>query len=498
MKSSTDDLKFNSVQMNSTANISAAKKWIMHRLESELPSHFTYHNARHTKAVAEVTEKLADSENVNDEEKLLLITAAYFHDAGFLHTYQDHEEASCVIVKEALPSFGYSATQIDIICRIIMATRLPQRANDKLEQIICDADLHYLGTEAFFSGADNLFDEFKKNKLVKNKKEWIKRQLLFLKAHRYFTDAAKQAYNHTKEINVNILSTASNKNHRLYSSAQDILLIVSGVLIAGFALKGFLVPNHFFDGGVTGISLLVHELYHFNLAYVIILFNLPFIIAGYFSVSKKFAFKTTLSVVLLGLCLLFIPYPAITSDKLLISIFGGVFLGIGIGFNMRAGCALDGIEVLALYTLKRTSFTITEIILGINILIFFTAAIGFGMETALYSILTYFAASKTVDYVIEGIQAHTGVTIISSESEIVKQRLVNEMGKGITVYKGERGFLPGRFEVSSECDIIFTVVTRLELRKLKTLVYQADAKAFIFANTIKEASGGILSRNASH
>jgi uncharacterized membrane-anchored protein YitT (DUF2179 family) len=165
---------------------------------------------------------------------------------------------------------------------------------------------------------------------------------------------------------------------------------------------------------------------------------------------------------------------------------------------MRAGAALDGIEVLALYTLKKTSFTITEIILGINLIIFSIAAYVFSIETALYSILTYFAATRTIDYVVEGIRAYTGVTIISGKSEAIKYELVNNLGRGITVYKGERGFLPGKFEISSECDIIFTVITRLELRKLKNLVYEVDPKAFVFANTIKEAAGGVINRRNSH
>jgi uncharacterized membrane-anchored protein YitT (DUF2179 family) len=229
-----------------------------------------------------------------------------------------------------------------------------------------------------------------------------------------------------------------------------------------------------------------------------VLANLPFIIISYFGVSKTFAIKTFISVLLLGICLLYIPNLYITEDKLLISIFGGVFLGIGIGLTMRAGCALDGIEVLALYTIKRSSFTITEIILGINIIIFTIAGFKFGMETSLYSVLTYFTASQTINYVIEGIEAYTGVTIISGESDKIKHRLVNELGRGITVYKGERGFLPGNFEISSDVDIIFTVITRLELRKLKNLVYETDPKAFVFANTIKEASGGIIKRRKAH
>jgi uncharacterized membrane-anchored protein YitT (DUF2179 family) len=270
------------------------------------------------------------------------------------------------------------------------------------------------------------------------------------------------------------------------------------VILAGFGLKGFLVPNHFFDGGVTGISLLVHKLFNVNLPVTTIVLNLPFIIWSYFSVSRHFAVKTLVSVLLLGFCLLYVPYPLITSDKLLISIFGGFFLGIGSGLAMRVGSSLDGIEVLALYAWKKISFTISEIILGINILIFGVAALKYGLETSLYSILTYFTASKKIDYVVEGIEAYTGVTIISGRSEIIKHKLVNELRRGITVYKGERGFLPDKFEVSSECDILFTVVSRLELRKLNNLVHETDPNAFVFAYTIKEATGGIIKRRQMH
>jgi uncharacterized membrane-anchored protein YitT (DUF2179 family) len=165
---------------------------------------------------------------------------------------------------------------------------------------------------------------------------------------------------------------------------------------------------------------------------------------------------------------------------------------------MRAGCAVDGIEVLALYTLRRSSLTISEIILGLNIIIFSLAAFKFGIQTALYSMLTYFTASKTIDYVIEGLNAYTGVTIISAKSDEVKHRLVNELGRGITVYKGERGYLPGKFEVHDDCDIIFTIITRLEMRKLKNMVMEVDPNAFVFANTIKETSGGIIKRRHVH
>ncbi|WP_184549692.1 YitT family protein [Mucilaginibacter sp. FT3.2] len=282
--------------------------------------------------------------------------------------------------------------------------------------------------------------------------------------------------------------------HSLSEIIKDVVTVIIGILFCGFALKGFLVPNKFFDGGVTGISLLIHELYHINIAFVIVIANIPFIIMGMFQVNKAFALKTFACVIALGICLHFVPYPVITSDKLLVSIFGGVFMGLGVGLSIRGGCALDGIEILALYTLKRSGFTISEIILGINIIIFLIAAFELGLPTALYSILTYYTASRTISFVIDGLEEYTAVNIISGQSEIIKEKLVMELGRGITIYKGERGFLKESFDVHQPVDIIFTVITRFEVRRLKNLVHSIDPKAFVFTNSIKEAAGGVLKK----
>ncbi len=285
---------------------------------------------------------------------------------------------------------------------------------------------------------------------------------------------------------------------RLPQQISDVIYTLAGILFCGFALKSFLVPNQFFDGGVTGVSLLFHEIYHFNIAYIIVLANLPFIIMGAYQVNRHFAFKTLAAVIGLGICLLVVPFPQVTTDKLLVSIFGGVFMGIGVGLAMRGGSALDGIEVLALYTGKRISFTVSEIILGLNIIIFLIAAFHLGLPTALYSILTYYTASRTISFVVEGLEEYTGVTIISGQSEMIKERLVMELGRGITIYKGERGFLKESYTVSNPVDIVFTVVTRLEVRRLRNLVHQIDDKAFVFTSSIKEAAGGVLKRRARH
>jgi len=293
------------------------------------------------------------------------------------------------------------------------------------------------------------------------------------------------------------MSTATNKIN-FKDSATDYIFIIAGILCLNFALKGLLVPNHFFDGGVTGLSLLLHETYHINIAVLILAINIPLIVLGSRIIGKKFVIKTSISIIVLGMCLLWLPVPVITHDKLIVSAFGGLFIGLGVGFGMRGGCALDGIEVLAVYTGKKVGFTMSEIILGLNIIIFSIAAIFFGLEKAFYSMLTYFVASKTINYVVEGIQEFTGVTIISGKSEEIKSFLVLQMGKGITVYKGERGFMKDSFEVSADCDIIYTVVTRLEVRRLKGAVHDIDPKAFIFSGAIKETAGGVLKKKADH
>ncbi len=286
----------------------------------------------------------------------------------------------------------------------------------------------------------------------------------------------------------------------LLENLQDFVYTTVGVLFCSFALKGFLVPNGALDGGVTGISLLIHEIYHVNIALVIVLINIPFLIVGAIQLNLRFALKTFGSIVLLALFLEYLPFPLITDDRILVSIFGGFFMGTGIGMAMRGGCSIDGLEVVALYTLKKSSFTISEIILGFNVIIFVFAAFKLGLETSLYSMLTYYVASKTIDYVIEGLEEYTGVTIISGESEKMKEQLVLHMGKGITIYKGEKGFLKDNFHHHEPCDIVFTVVTRLEVRRLKNLVHSIDPRAFVFTNTIKEVAGtgGVVKHRKGH
>ena len=290
----------------------------------------------------------------------------------------------------------------------------------------------------------------------------------------------------------------STKHQGPLFTVSDIIFLILGVLSASFALKSFLVPNHFLDGGITGISILLYEIYGWDLGLVLILLNIPFIALSFYKVGRNFALRSILTVVLIALTMQFVEFPELTHDKLLVAMFGGFFMGIAVGLCMRGGGTFDGMEVLVVMTTRKSSFSITEVILGMNIVIFVIAAIFMKVETALYAILTYIIAGQTTKYVIEGIEAYTGVTVVSAKSEEIKRALVMELDRGITVYRGERGFMKDSFEKSTEVDIIFTVVTRLEVKRLRDTVYRIDPRAFIFTHTVREPQGGIVKEIVKH
>jgi uncharacterized membrane-anchored protein YitT (DUF2179 family) len=240
----------------------------------------------------------------------------------------------------------------------------------------------------------------------------------------------------------------------------------------------------------------LHEIFHINISLLVIVLNVFFIYLGYIRIGKTFAVQTTIAVLLLSLGLLFVDIQPITTDKLLIAIFGGILIGTGVGLVIRGGGVIDGAEVIAVFTQRRTGFSNSEIVMLFNTIIFGVAAFQFGIETAMYSIITYFAATRATDYVVDGIEEFTALNIISNQEEEVKSFLVNDLGKGITVYKGERGYLPGSFEIRTECQIIVTIVTRLEIKQIEDALMLIDPKAFVFVQTIREATGGILKSKA--
>lgn len=280
---------------------------------------------------------------------------------------------------------------------------------------------------------------------------------------------------------------------KITRAVKDTVFIILGVLSATLGLKGLLLPNDFLDGGVMGISLLVNVTTGMNLPVLIVVINLPFIVIAYTQVSKIFAFKTLAAIVALSVALAFIDFPLITDDKLLISFFGGFFLGLGIGLSIRGGCVIDGTEVLAIYTSRKTALTVGDFILILNIFIFSAAAYLINMNTALYAILTYLVASKTVDFVVHGIEEYTSVMIVSEKSDEIQTAIITRMGRGVTILKGKSGFgKKGRKE--REMDVIYTVVTRLELQKLKTEIAKIDQDAFVVNNSVNDIKGGMIKK----
>lgn len=273
---------------------------------------------------------------------------------------------------------------------------------------------------------------------------------------------------------------------------KDFTLISTGILAATFSFKGFLLTNHFIDGGATGISLLISALTDIPLYALIIGINIPFVWLGYTLLGKTFALKTGLAITGLAVCLAVIEIPDITQDNLLIAIFGGFFLGAGIGLAVRGGAVIDGTEVLAIYLSRKFGTTIGDIIIIINVVIFSIAAWLLSVEIALYSMITYLAASKTLDFIIEGIEEYIGVTIISVKNEEIRQMLIKEMGRGVTIYVGKSGF--GTSDQTTDTDILYSVITRLELNKLNTELEKIDPNAFIVMHSVKDTKGGMIKK----
>lgn len=273
---------------------------------------------------------------------------------------------------------------------------------------------------------------------------------------------------------------------------KDIVLISLGIASAAIGLKSFLLPAQFIDGGATGIALLLTELTQLELSSLLLIINLPFVILGYHVIGKNFAIKTGIAIVILAIVTHVFSFPEITNDKLLVSIFGGFFLGAGIGFSVRGGAVIDGTEVLAIYASRKFGVTMGDIIISFNILIFSVAAYTLSIETALYSMITYLAASKTIDFVVEGIDEYIGITIISTHSEEIREMITTSMRKGVTVYKGKRGF--GKHGHVDDLDIIYTIITRLEISKINTEIEKIDPNAFVIMTSVKDTRGGMVKK----
>ena len=277
------------------------------------------------------------------------------------------------------------------------------------------------------------------------------------------------------------------KSYKLISEYGQIAL---GIVLASIGLKAFLLPNGFLDGGVTGIALLVKTFVDINISYLLVLFSVPFLILGYYTVSKRIVIKSIISIIGLALFIHFENFGTITEDKLLISIFGGLFLGAGIGISIRNGSVLDGSEILGVYLNDKFGFSIGQVILLFNIILFSITTYLISVEVALYSILTYIVTAKVTDLIIEGFEDFIGVTIVSKKYELIEEAIMKELGVGMTLYKGTRGM--GNSGKQVDFDIIHTIINRIDIKRMHRIIDKIDDDAFIVEFDVNTVKGGVL------
>jgi len=266
----------------------------------------------------------------------------------------------------------------------------------------------------------------------------------------------------------------------------EAFFMLAGPLLAIVGLKGFLIPNGLIDGGVTGISMLLSHLTGIELALFIFLINIPFIFAAYHNFNREFAYRAAFSILLLSILLPLIQIPIITSDKLLDAIFGGFFLGAGIAFSIRGGGVLDGTEIMALIISRRFPATVGDSILFFNIIIFSTALTMLSPEHVFYSIIAYLSASKTVDFMMHGIESYNGVMIMSAKSQQIRFNIVNDFQRGVTIIKSRGGYS------EKDQEVLLCVVTRLEISNLRKLIEEHDDNAFVIVFPISDVHGGLV------
>jgi uncharacterized membrane-anchored protein YitT (DUF2179 family) len=274
---------------------------------------------------------------------------------------------------------------------------------------------------------------------------------------------------------------------------RNLPLIAAGIMSAGLGLHGFLLPSNLIDGGVTGVSMLLSKMIGWPLAVLIPLVNLPFVFVGYQNLGKAFAVRSSLAIGGLALALAFVHFPVITNDRVLDAVFGGFFLGAGIGLAVRGAAVLDGTEIAALLISRHSAMVkVGDVILAFNVALFLVAMAVLGVESALYSILTYMSAARTLDFIIHGIEEYIAITVMSSESDFIRRRITGELGRGVTVYRARGG------HSGDEREILYCVVTRLEIGRVKTIIREVDPDAFIVLHPLADVQGGTVRKRGIH
>ncbi|MBT8324594.1 MAG: YitT family protein [Winogradskyella sp.] len=275
-----------------------------------------------------------------------------------------------------------------------------------------------------------------------------------------------------------------------YKIVSEYFQILLGIILASIGLKAFLLPNGFLDGGVTGIAILLNTQFNINVSLLLVVFSIPFIILGYYTVSKRIVVKSIISIIGLALFIHFENFPTVTDDNLLISIFGGLFVGSGIGIAIRNGSVLDGSEILGIYLNDKFGVSIGKVILVFNVILFSITAFLISIEVALYSILTYIVTAKVTDLIIEGFEDFIGVTIVSKKYITIKRAIMEQLGVGLTLYKGTKGF--GSKGQQEDFDIIHTIINRIDIKKMHRIIDSIDEDAFVVEFDVNSVKGGVL------
>ncbi|MCM3664925.1 YitT family protein [Mesobacillus subterraneus] len=275
--------------------------------------------------------------------------------------------------------------------------------------------------------------------------------------------------------------------------AKRIFFIIFGAVLMGVGIEEFLVPNKILDGGIVGISIILSHITGFRLGLFIFILNIPFFFIGYKQIGKTFALSTLLGITVLSLTTTFLHnVPVFTEDLLLATVFGGIVLGAGVGIVIRYGGSLDGTEILAILANRKLPFSVGEVIMFFNIFIFGTAGFVFGWDRAMYSILAYFIAFKTIDVVIAGLDESKAAWIISDRHKEIGEAIMARLGRGVTYLTGEGAY------TGDDKKVIFCVITRLEEAKLKSIVEELDESAFLAVGNIAEVRGGRFKKRNIH
>lgn len=273
---------------------------------------------------------------------------------------------------------------------------------------------------------------------------------------------------------------------------SEIFQIAIGILLASIGLKMFLLPNGFLDGGATGIAILLSELFDFDISFFLLIVSIPFLILAWFSLSKRIFIKSVLSIISLAIIIHFENFEAITEDKLLIAIFGGLFLGAGIGLTIKNGAVLDGSEILGIYINNRLGISIGKVILLFNAILFGATAILISLEIAMYSILTFIVTAKIIDLMIEGFEDYVGLMIVSNKTDKINKELIRVIGTGTTLYQGSGGY--GKKGTRPKKEIIHTVINRIDIKLTYNLIDSIDKDAFIIEFDVNNIKGGIYTK----